>query len=87
MTFAFGILQALLVLRIILLLLVANQQNAVVDIVVVALAVAGLAGLATSSDAGPLALMTPTLLSLADRNLYAAKHAGRDRVVHDAFDR
>jgi uncharacterized protein YggT (Ycf19 family) len=32
-TFAFGILQALLILRIILLLLVANQGNAVVDLV------------------------------------------------------
>ncbi len=43
----------------------ASRRLPVVDIVVAALAVAGLAGLATSSDAGPLALMTPTLLSLA----------------------
>ena len=43
----------------------ASRRLPVVDIVVVALAVAGLAGLATSSEAGPLALMTPTLLSLA----------------------
>lgn len=43
----------------------ASRRLPVVDIVIAALAVAGLAGLATSSEAGPLALMTPTLLSLA----------------------
>jgi hypothetical protein len=43
----------------------ASRRLPVVDIVVAALAVAGIAGLATTSDAGPLALMTPTLLSLA----------------------
>lgn len=43
----------------------ASRRLPVLDIVIAALAVAGLAGLATSSEAGPLALMTPTLLSLA----------------------
>jgi putative ABC transport system permease protein len=43
----------------------ASRRLPVVDIVVAALATAGLVGLATTSDAGPLALMTPTLLSLA----------------------
>lgn len=37
----------------------------VVDLVVVALAVAGIAGLATRTMTGPLALLTPTLASLA----------------------
>ncbi len=43
----------------------ASRRLPVVDIVVAALALAGIAGLATTSDAGPLALVTPTLLSLA----------------------
>ena len=43
----------------------ASRRLPVVDIVVAALAAAGLVGLATTSDAGPLALVTPTLLSLA----------------------
>lgn len=43
----------------------ASRRLPAVDIVVAALAVAGIAGLATTSDAGPLALVTPTLLSLA----------------------
>jgi GGDEF domain-containing protein len=36
----------------------------------------GVAGLCDAANASQ-----PALLSIADRNLYVAKHAGRDRVI------